>query len=137
MDCSQFPLGFSRLRYTSIELPPSWIVKASVTWGECLNYRGGPLSGYVDPPHSRSSRYLDALSRLRSALQSKMAAVRSKPTSLENYSKIGDYDQSSVLKASCIILIELRMASSFILSSFVPSRIQAELQVLPADMTGE
>ena len=23
-----------------MELPPSWFVKASAIWGECLNYRG-------------------------------------------------------------------------------------------------
>ena len=40
-DCSQspiFPWDFRDL----IELPPSLFVRASATWGECLNYRGGP-----------------------------------------------------------------------------------------------
>ena len=30
----------SRDRYASMEPPPSWFVKASAIWGECLNYRG-------------------------------------------------------------------------------------------------
>ena len=44
-----------------MELPPAWFVKASATWGECLNYRGE-----------------------RALLQTKMVAVPSKRTSLEN-----------------------------------------------------
>ena len=34
-----FPWDF-RDSNASIELPPSWFVKAIGTWGECLNYRG-------------------------------------------------------------------------------------------------
>ena len=39
------PLFFRRIletgtNYASMELPPSWFVKASAIWGECLNYRG-------------------------------------------------------------------------------------------------
>ena len=44
VDCSQspiFPWDF-RDSNASIELPPSLFVRASATWGECLNYRGGP-----------------------------------------------------------------------------------------------
>ena len=43
LDCSQspiFPWDF-RDSNASIELPPSLFVRASATWGECLNYRGG------------------------------------------------------------------------------------------------
>ena len=36
-----FPWDF-RDSNASIELPPSLFVRASATWGECLNYRGGP-----------------------------------------------------------------------------------------------
>ena len=49
--------------YASIELPPSWFVRVSATWGECLNYRGGPS---------------------QATLQTKMAAVQLKRASLEN-----------------------------------------------------
>ena len=31
-----------------MELPPSWFVKASVIWEECLNYRGEPEWGLVE-----------------------------------------------------------------------------------------
>ena len=44
VDCSQspiFPWDF-RDSNASIELPPSLFVRASATWGECLDYRGGP-----------------------------------------------------------------------------------------------
>ena len=34
-----FPWDF-RDSYASVELPPSWFVKANATWGECLYYRG-------------------------------------------------------------------------------------------------
>ena len=40
LDCSQspiFPWDF-RDSNASIELPPSLFVRASATWGECLNY---------------------------------------------------------------------------------------------------
>ena len=67
--------------YASTELPPSWFVKASAVWGECLNYRG---EGSGVGRHSRSLRSLDTLPRSRSLLQTKMAAVPSKRTSLEN-----------------------------------------------------
>ena len=43
VDCSQspiFPWDFQDWN-ASIELPPSLFVRASATWGECLNYRGG------------------------------------------------------------------------------------------------
>ena len=33
-----FPLGLSRL-YAMSELPPSWFVRASTTWGERQNFR--------------------------------------------------------------------------------------------------
>ena len=62
LDCSQcpiFPWDF-RDSYASVEPPPSWFVKANVTWGEYLNYqgegggisqgtfsRGGGASGWV------------------------------------------------------------------------------------------
>ena len=28
-----------------MQVPPSWFVKASATWGECLIYRGGGSGG--------------------------------------------------------------------------------------------
>ena len=31
-----------------MELPPSWFVKSSAIWGECLNYRGEPGWGSVE-----------------------------------------------------------------------------------------
>ena len=40
LDCSLSPyffVGFSRLT-PSMQPPPSWFVKASAIWGECLNY---------------------------------------------------------------------------------------------------
>ena len=43
LDCSQpslFFRGILETRYASMELPPSYFVKASAIWGECLNYRG-------------------------------------------------------------------------------------------------
>ena len=45
LDCSQSPTfswDFRDYSNASIELPPSLFVRASATWGECLNYRGGP-----------------------------------------------------------------------------------------------
>ena len=44
LDCSQSPIFLWDFRdsYASTELPPSLFVRASTTWGECLNYRGGP-----------------------------------------------------------------------------------------------
>ena len=44
VDCSQSPIFLWDFRdlNASIELPPSLFVRASATWGECLNYRGGP-----------------------------------------------------------------------------------------------
>ena len=33
-------------------MQPSWIVKASSTWGECLNYRGEREWGLVECRHS-------------------------------------------------------------------------------------
>ena len=42
LDCSQSPIFLWDFRdsYASTELPPSLFVRASATWGECLNYRG-------------------------------------------------------------------------------------------------
>ena len=48
-------------------------VKASVIWGECLNYRGEREWGLVD-----------TFPRLRSLLQTKMGVAPSKRTSLDN-----------------------------------------------------
>ena len=47
LHCSQspiFPWDF-RDSYASIELQPSWFVKASAIWGECLNYYRGVEGG--------------------------------------------------------------------------------------------
>ena len=81
VDCSQSPIlpWDFRDSNASIELPPSLFVRASATWGECLNYRGGPSQVTLSPLGS-----LDTLPRLRSLLQTKMAAVQSKRSSLEN-----------------------------------------------------
>ena len=96
LDCSQspiFPWDF-RDSYASIELPPSWFVRANATWEECLNYRGGPsqvtlrsvknkyFSRRLPTPGPLGS--LNTLPRLCSLLQTKMVAVQSKRTSLEN-----------------------------------------------------
>ena len=60
--------------YASMELPPSWFVKASAIWGECQSYRGEG-SGVTPTPAPLGS--LDTFPRL----QTKMAAVPSKRTS--------------------------------------------------------
>ena len=51
-----FSVGFSRLvRFDRTpSLPPSWFLKASATWGECLNYRAGP-SQYIEWQRRASS----------------------------------------------------------------------------------
>ena len=84
LDCSQspiFPWDF-RDSYASTELPPSLFVRASATWGECQKLPRGhaPQCNLTRPP----SVVFDTLPRLRSLLQTKMAAVQSKRTSLEN-----------------------------------------------------
>ena len=80
-----------------MELPPSWFVKASEIWGECLNYRGEgsfpSLTILTATPAPLGS--LDTLPRSRSLLQTKMAAIPSKRTGLENPTeKQGDCEQS-------------------------------------------
>ena len=61
----------SRDWYASMELPPSWFVKVSAIWGECLNYRGEPEWGLGE------------------------SAALLKPTSLKNPTeKQGDCEQS-------------------------------------------
>ena len=101
-----FSAGDSRDRYASIALPPSWFVKASAIWGECLNYRGEGSgvgrrrenfpSPTILTPTPASLGSLDTLHRSRSLLQTKMAAVRSKRTSPENPTeKWGDCEQST------------------------------------------
>ena len=99
LDCSQPPIfpWDSRDRYASMELPPSWFVKASEIWGECLNYRGEgsfpSLTILTATPAPLGS--LDTLPRSRSLLQTKMAAIPSKRTGLENPTeKQGDCEQS-------------------------------------------
>ena len=63
-------------------------MRASATWGECLNYRGGPSQVTLHEerrlPTPAPLGILDTLPRLRSLLQTKMAAVQSKLASLEN-----------------------------------------------------
>ena len=69
-----------------MELPPSWFVKASVIWGECLNYQGEPGWGLVEL--GRGSLPLPAplgsLDTLPRSCSRNMAAAPSKPTSLES-----------------------------------------------------
>ena len=81
LDCSQSPIFLWDFRDSnaSIELPPSLFVRASATWGECLNYRVGPSQVTPVP-----LGILDTLPRLRSLLQTKMTAVQSKLASPEN-----------------------------------------------------
>ena len=55
-----------------MKLPPSWFVKASVIWVECLTPTPAPLGS------------LDTLPKSCSLLQAKMVAAPSKRTSLEN-----------------------------------------------------
>ena len=78
-----FPYDF-RDSYASIELPPSLFVGASATWGECLNYRGGPSQV-----------------TLRSLLQTKMAAVHAIEANetRKSHGKIGDCEES-ILKVT-------------------------------------
>ena len=90
-----------------MELPPSWFVKASATWGECLNYRGERERDFVElgrgsekieknifPAASQLCSpplgSLDTLPRSRSLSQTKMAAMAAAPlkrTSLDNISE--------------------------------------------------
>ena len=80
-----------------MELPPSWIVKASAIGGECLNYWGEGTfpSPTILTPTPAPLGSLDTLPRSRSLLQTKMAAIPSKRTGLENPTeKQGDCEPS-------------------------------------------
>ena len=99
-----FPWDFPD-SYVSIELPPSWFVKASATWGECLNYRGEREWGGGS---SRTQRTLTrvplgslgTLPRLHSPIQATFEAYESR----KFHGKIGDCEQSTAL--SLIAFVE-------------------------------
>ena len=107
VDCSQshiFSVGFTRL------------VRFDRT-SAILVCRGKNATWRVFPIHAPLSSS-DTLPRLRSLLQTKMAGVRSKRTSLENpREKIGDFEQSNSKAAGQPIVHGFRASSNKVRSS--------------------